>query len=94
LELHPIGSDVGELVKTLEGAGAVVAERDMENYKKFYSKEFLEWKNNGNVKAYAINYDNASPFFIVLNKLQWSGDIWVDQEEKITFINFHRGRAY
>ncbi|MBU6140977.1 MAG: hypothetical protein KGP29_05455 [Proteobacteria bacterium] len=97
LELHPIGSDVEGLIKTLEGAGAVVteeSEKDLENYKKFYPKEYSEWRKNGNLKTYRASYDKASPFFVFINYLKWSSDIWVGKDNKITSIKVHKNRAY
>jgi len=94
LELHPIGSDVEGLIKTLERAGGNVYISNMSNYKKFYQEKYLDWQNKGNVVAYDIKYDKASPFFVILNWLEWNGTVWVDRENKITFIHFNRGRAY
>ena len=94
LELHPIGSDVEGLIKTLEMAGGNVYISNMSNYKKFYQEKYLDWQNKGNVVAYDIKYDKASPFFVILNWLEWNGTVWVDRENKITFIHFNRGRAY
>lgn len=94
LELHPIGSDVEGLIKTLEGAGAKIEIRDLENYKKFYPKEYEKWQRQGNIKAYSFSYDKASPFFVVLNYLKWSADVWIGQSNEITFIQIHKSRAY
>ena len=97
LEMHPIGSSVESLIKTLEGAGARAveeSEKDLENYKKFYPKEYSEWKQKGNFKTYYAFYDKASPFFVIINYLKWSADIWINKDNKITFIQLHRNRAY
>ena len=94
LELHPIGSDVGELVKTLERAGAEVEKLNDDNYKKFYPREFNKWKSKGNANHYIIKYDKASYFFVILNWIEWKGNLWTNNDNKITFINFYKGRAF
>lgn len=94
LKLHPIGSDVQPLIETLERAGASVEMRDLKNYEKFYTKEYREWKLRGNAEAYSASYDGASPFFVVLNYLKWSVDIWSDKNRQITLIQIHKNRAY
>ena len=94
LELHPIGSDVGDLIKTLERAGANVSERNLNNYKKFYPREFNKWKGKGNANHYIVKYDRASYFFVILNWIEWDGNIWTNNDNKITFINFYKGRAF
>ena len=92
LKLHPIGSDVGELVKTLEGAGAMVVEKDLTNAHKF--KEYDEWWQNGVVKMYNFEYNKASPFFIILNYLKWNGGLQIDKNNKIIDFGIFRNRAY
>lgn len=92
LELHPIGSDVEGLVMTLEGAGAVVNEENLDNYHKF--REYDSWWKDGVVKMYSLKYDKASPFFVVLNWLEWTGTVQMNKEGKIIFIGLRRGRAY
>ena len=92
LELHPIGSDVGELVKTLEGAGAMVVEKDLTNAHKF--KEYDEWWQNGVVKMYNFEYNKASPFFIILNYLKLNGGLQIDKNNKIIDFGIFRNRAY
>ena len=95
LEMHPIGSSVESLIKTLEGAGAKVtedSEGNLENYKKF--KQYDKWWKEGTVKILHYEYDKASPFFVVLNYIQWKGGIWVDKNDKIIFLGVHKGRAY
>ncbi len=95
LELHPVGSDVGELVKTLERAGAKVtqdSEESLKNYKKF--KQYDEWWKDGTTKIYHYSYDKASPFFVVLNNIEWRGGIWINKSNKVTFLSANKGRAY
>lgn len=92
LELHPIGSDVEGLIKTLEGAGAMIKEEDLKNYKKF--KEYDRWWKEGITKFYVISYDKASPFFVIINYLEWRGGIAIDKNNKIIFCGLHRGRSY
>ena len=95
LRLHPIGSDVGELVKTLEGAGCVVKEENLDsyyNYKKFKKRE--EWWDKDMVAIYDIKYEKASPFFVILNYLIWSGTVQINKDGKILDVGIHRGRAY
>ncbi len=94
LKLHPIGSDVDTLIKTLEGAGVIISKRDMSNYKKFYPTEYEKWKKQGNVVDYSLKYDKASPFFVILNWIEWRGSVWIDINNKITFISLNKGRAY
>jgi hypothetical protein len=64
LELHPIGSDVGDLIKTLERAGAEVSE--MKEYElKNIKRDFNEvW-----IKSYS--YSNES----FINPLRFGGGI-------------------
>ena len=83
LEMHPIGSSVESLIKTLKGAGAKVTEEDFGDYKKFYTEE---WKREGREKTYSYKYDGASPFFRIINRLIWSGFIGVDSNGSITSI--------
>ena len=92
LELHPIGSDIEGLVGTLEGAGAVIKEENLESYKKF--KEYDWWWKEGTARFYVVSYDKASPFFVIINYLKWAGGIRIDKNNRIISYGLHRGRAY
>ena len=92
LRLHPIGSPVADLVKTLEGAGATIAAEDLSIYRNF--KEYDDWWDRGVVKMYDVKYDKASPFFVVVNYLKWNGSIQVDINNRIIFLGIFRSRAY
>lgn len=95
LELHPIGSDVEGLVKTLNNGGAEISEEDLNsyyNYRQFGKRE--EWWKNDMKNIYKIKYDKASSFFVVLNWIEWTGTIQSDQNGKILDLGIHRGRAY
>ena len=92
LKLHPIGSDADELIKTLEKAGAIIAKEDIENYKKFV--EYNEWWEQGTVRIYNVKYDKASPFFVIINYIIWSGSIRADKNNKIISFAIEKRRAY
>ena len=87
LELHPIGSDVGELVKTLERAGAEPLEDDLSKYRKF--KKYNSWWERGIVKIYYYRYSGAAN---ILNPITWAGSIDIDKNNKI--IDFSLSKQY
>lgn len=92
LKLHPIGSDFEDVIKTLERAGAEAKKENLDGYRKF--KEYDPWWEKGIVKMYRFKYSKASPFFVIINWLEWSGTIQIDKNNKIIDIGIHRGRSY
>jgi hypothetical protein len=92
LELHPIGSDVGDLIKTLERAGANVSEEDLKEYHNY--KEYDYWWKNGVVKIYRFKYDRASYFFVILNQIEWTGVIQLSHSDDILNLGINKGRAF
>ena len=84
LKLHPIGSDVRELVKRLEMAGAMVKDKDLDNAHKF--KQYDKWWMEGTVRMYTFQYDKASLPFVFINYLIWNGSIRVDEGNKIILM--------
>ena len=92
LEMHPVGSDVEELLKTLEKSKATIREKDLSNAHKF--KEYDKWWDEGVERMYVFEYDGASPFFIMINYLIWSGSIGMDKNGNITSLAVFKNRAY
>lgn len=95
LELHPIGSDVEGLIRTLNVGGAEISKEDLNsyyNYKQFGKRE--DWWKNSMKDIYKIKYSKASPFFVILNWIEWDGTIQTDQDGKIVDLGIHKGRAY
>jgi hypothetical protein len=95
LQLHPIGSDVNALVKTLEKAGGKVKEESLESYyeyKKFKKRE--KWWKKDVAMILDIKYDKASPFFVIINWIKWGGSIQADRNKSILFIGLYKSRAY
>jgi hypothetical protein len=92
LKLHPVGTDVKPLLATLKNAGADIKEKDLTNARKF--KEYDKWWEEGTVTAYTFYYDKASPFFMVINYLEWGGTVRVDSNNKIINLVIYRKRAY
>jgi len=86
LELHPIGSDVEGLVKTLERAGAEVSEENLNQYRK--KKYYDEWWKQGIEKMYSYKY--KAGYF--LNPMEWGGGIIINKRIKI--INFGLSKHY
>ena len=77
LKIHPIGSGVDDLINTLEGAGAVVKESNLDLYKKFKKYDHL-WQS-GIVKAYDYGYKQKNLILLY----SWGGMIKIDKNNKI-----------
>lgn len=92
LEKYPIGSDVDVLIEAIRHAGADIKEKDLSNARKF--KEYDKWWEEGTVKAFTFYYDKASPFFMIINYLKWSGMVRINKMNKIIDFGFSRTRAY
>jgi hypothetical protein len=101
LKLHPIGSDVEGLVRTLEGAGAIFAKRiskddalpDKENKKYFYKavKNIVE---PNHYKYTSVKVPNSTYFLSIfelntgkLNPLLWKVFVWYDKNKNLTEID-------
>lgn len=86
LQLHPIGSDVDGLIKTLKEAGAEIKKRDPSSFSRF--KEYDIWWEQGTVGIYSYRYNNKN----LINPVKWGGGIRIDKNNRI--INFGVGREY
>lgn len=82
LEMHPVGSSVDDLVKTLEGAGATIESEIIlnEKNKKIYNKSPI-----GAVGAASYFY-NQTGFLPGLSSYKWGGGIPYDKDRKILAI--------
>ena len=68
---------VDDLINTLEGAGAVVKESNLDLYKKFKKYDHL-WQS-GIVKAYDYGYKQKNLILLY----SWGGMIKIDKNNKI-----------
>jgi hypothetical protein len=97
LELHPIGSDVGGLVKTLEGAGAKLygtftREDEKKNPHYGYFSKTLPSQDPlpKGVFSSKVKIDNSAilvrdfKFNVgIINQLLWKVYVWTDNDDKI-----------
>jgi hypothetical protein len=93
LELHPIGSDVGDLVKTLEGANGKfinsINRKDLLSNPVREKEYFSEDVSKTASVKYRYEYDTG---IWLINPITWFVSIYCDSNNNIT--NLHLSRSY